>query len=93
MRLMTDKGVSSPNPGQSRQAHSRSQLDFSYTSVPVRLLLEAIGMMVSLLAIIPWARLRIRQIQLYLLALWRPTRQPISAVIRVQPTLRLHLLW
>ena len=32
-------------------------------------------------------------IQLYLLALWRPTRDALSRLIPVRPSLRFHLMW
>ena len=79
--------------GSSRQALTALNYILPLPSIPVKRLLEIIGMMVSMLDIVPWAHLRLRPIQIYLLALWRPSRQPITHVIRVRPALRVHLWW
>ncbi|XP_070546087.1 uncharacterized protein [Ptychodera flava] len=93
MRLITHSGIVCPTQERVDRLLAVISSILPRPSIPVKLLLEAIGMMVSMLAIIPWARLRLRPIQLYLLALWRPTRQPITHVIRVRPALRAHLGW
>ena len=93
MRLITQTGVVCPTQDRVDKLLTVINSILIRSSVPVKRILEVIGMMVSMLAIVPWARLRLRPIQLYLLALWRPSRQPLTYIIRVRPMLRVHLWW
>ena len=56
-------------------------------------MLVLLGTMTSMIDIIPWARLRQRPVQLYVLALWRPIQQSLNCLIPVRPALRYHLMW
>ena len=93
MRLWTSRGTVCPTQERIDNLLSFLRSFIHLSCIPARMLLVALGMMVSMLAIVPWARLRVRPIQLYLLALWRPVRQPITQLIPVRPKLRFHLMW
>ena len=66
---------------------------YARCNVAKRQLLTLLGVMVSVIDIVPWARLRLRPIQLYLLALWKPSRNRLSHSVPIRPVLRFHLMW
>ncbi|XP_070556628.1 uncharacterized protein [Ptychodera flava] len=93
MRLHSDRGIVSPTRDRIDRLLSLIRGILPQPSVPARVLLGIIGTMVSMIDIVPWARLRLRPIQLYLLSMWRPNRHAITYPIPVRPALRYHLLW
>lgn len=60
---------------------------------PVALWLRTLGIMVSCIHIIPWARLRLRPIQLYLLAKWKPSSRDLKVFLAVNQFIEPHLQW
>ena len=57
------------------------------------LFLRLLGLMTACLQVIPWARLQMRPIQLFLLAHWRPSRREIWELIPIKDHLIPHLRW
>ena len=93
MQLRTKDGVASPTRDRVDKLLRIVRRLHASRVVTAHQLLILLGIMVSVIDIVPWARLRLRPIQLYLLALWKPNRDPLSRIIPVRPALRLHLMW
>lgn len=63
------------------------------SQIEVRLILQILGVMNSCIELVPWARLHMRPIQLYLLHFWRPVTREIYAQIPVMNILIDSLVW
>ncbi|KAK3101176.1 hypothetical protein FSP39_001539 [Pinctada imbricata] len=61
--------------------------------VPARLFLRALGLMAACIDLVPWARLHMRPIQLYLLGQWRPHIDNIDKMIQIKTVVTPHLQW
>lgn len=61
--------------------------------ITARLFLRLLGLMASCIDIIPYARLHMRPLQLYLLCFWRPHRDSLWHLIPVKESFLLHLRW
>ena len=55
--------------------------------------LHLLGIMASCIGIVPWARLRMRPLQLFLLSQWRPASRDIKAIINLPEVVKPHLSW
>ena len=93
MRLRTREGIVCPTSERLAKLSGLIQTVVSAQAITAPLFLTLIGVMVSLIDIVPWARLRLRPVQLYLLALWRPSRDTLSSLVPIRPALRYHLIW
>ena len=61
--------------------------------VPARYFLRLLGLMAACLDTIPWGRLAMRPIQLFLLTQWRPHVHSIEENVILSPILGPHLKW
>ena len=82
-------------PSQERFQNLLKDLeDFQLGSVlPAKKFLGVLGRMTACIDIVPWGRLFMRPIQLYLLSQWRPHIQDIETKIPVLQSLLPHLEW
>ncbi|VDI82662.1 Hypothetical predicted protein [Mytilus galloprovincialis] len=55
--------------------------------------LHLLGIMASCIEMIPYARLHMRPIQIYLLSHWRPTSQNLELNVPITQYLKSHLIW
>lgn len=62
-------------------------------TVEARVMLRLLGLMASCIDLVPWARLHMRPIQLYLLAWWTPAKQTLDYKIPLFSPLKQHLYW
>ena len=62
-------------------------------SVTASLVLRLLGLMASCIDIVPYARLHMRPLQLYLLCFWQPHRDSLFQLIPVKESFLLHLHW
>ena len=62
-------------------------------SLPARIWLRLLGMMASLIDLVPWCRMHMRPLQLHLLYHFRPRKDPISKDIPVTQLIRDQLQW
>jgi hypothetical protein len=69
----------------------RSFLIGSYRSA--RQFMQLLGLMAASLEVVPWARMFMRPIQLYLMSFWSPRRLDLEYKILVRRSLLPHLLW
>jgi hypothetical protein len=58
-----------------------------------RQFMQLLGLMAASLKVVPWARLFMRPIQIYLMAFWSPRMLDLDHKILVRRTLLPHLLW
>lgn len=93
IRFITRLGIVCPTQERVDKLLAITQMVWSSTCVPARAILVLLGGMTSMIDIVPWARLRQRPVQLYLLAHWRAHRHPLDHPIPVKPALRYHLRW
>lgn len=66
---------------------------FASQHIQAIVILKLLGLMASCIYLVPWGRLHMRPIQLYLLALWRPKIHPLTHMIVIRPILLQHLQW
>ena len=62
-------------------------------SIPVRLILRLLGLMASTIAVMQFARLRMRHLQLFLLGNWRPHGGRLDQCLMIPFWLMKHLQW
>jgi hypothetical protein len=62
-------------------------------TVEARLFLRMLGLMASTLEEVPFERLRMRPLQMYLLCFWKPTSMSLEYVVPIKDTLIQHLEW
>ena len=60
---------------------------------PVALWLHLLGVMASCIGIVPWARLKMRPIQLFLLTQWSPISKDMLTSIQLTSVVKGHLSW
>ena len=63
------------------------------TSLPAQGWLRLLGIMASLVDIVPWCRMRMRPIQLHLLHHYRPRSDPVTKQVPVSSFIQTHLRW
>ena len=61
--------------------------------VSARQFLRLLGLMASCIEVVPYARLMMRPIQIYLLYHWRMSSKDLKAIVPVSDQLRSHLVW
>ena len=93
MRLLTREGIVCPPLERIDKMILAVTLVLTQRTLAAKTLLSLLGLMNSFIDINPWARLRMRPVQLYLLAHWRPFSQSVDNCIPVLPPLRAHLQW
>lgn len=93
MNLNLKKGI--VKPSQERFNHLVTEIKNFHlgSSQPARKFLGLLGQMSACIDIVPWGRLFMRPIQLYLLSHWRPHKQDLDSMIPVCRTLLEHLSW
>ncbi|XP_038046762.1 uncharacterized protein LOC119720969 [Patiria miniata] len=69
------------------------KLFLSVQVAPARAWLKLLGFMASLVDLVPWCRLRMRPLQMHLLAHYRPKTDPISLLVSIDDVIRPHLRW
>lgn len=62
-------------------------------SVEALAMLRLLGLMASCIDLVPWARLHMRPIQLYLLVWWKPSQQELNYKIPLYNPIKQHLVW
>ena len=67
----------------------------STQAAPARAWLKLLGYMASLVDLVPWCRLRMRPLQMHLLAHYRPKTDPISLLVPIDKVIYMypHLWW
>ena len=63
------------------------------SSLTARAFLSLLGVLGAAADLVFLGRLHMRPIQLYLLSLWRPSRDPLEASVPIRAPLRPHLIW
>ena len=82
-------------PTEDRLTNLRMCIDLFLTSevAPARAWLKLLGLLASLVDLVPWCRLRMRPLQMHLLAFYRPKTDPITLPVPISHHIRAHLLW
>ena len=93
MRLRTDFGFVCPTQDRVDRLLVVVNSFRGNSSIPANHLLEAIGMMVPLLAFVPWVRLRLRPFLFCPVGALASSMSTFSRVIPVRPSLRVLLWW
>ena len=65
----------------------------SHHRAPARLWLRVLGLMASMVDVVPYCRLFMRPIQIHLLNHFSPSRDPLTKKVSVSPAAKQHLLW
>ncbi|CAC5424143.1 unnamed protein product [Mytilus coruscus] len=69
------------------------QIFLNSQTVEAHVMLRLLGLMASCIDLVPWARLHMRPLQLYLLAWWRPALHSLNHLIPLYQPLQEHLFW
>jgi len=81
-------------PQARRDDMTRRMIEFAtHAHRSARQFLVILGLMNACIEVVPYARLMMRPIQMYLLAHWRPTSKDLEFQIPVRPELVKHLEW
>ena len=92
-RLFLGKGLVTPTEERFQKLCTLCLQTVAQTRVPASQFLQVLGLMVSMIDLVPHARLFLRPIKLYLLSQWKPSSQDLDQAILVRDSLRPHLKW
>ena len=93
VRCALRQGLCFPTLERLEKLEAAVQVLVSLEKSTARDFLVILGMMSSLIQIVPWARLHMRPIQLSLLGQWKPSSKQLEAMVSVRESVREHLLW
>ena len=91
--LQLRQGIVSPTESRFQKITELSSLVMKKKFSTAEEILQLLGLMVSMIGLVPHARLFLRPLQIYLLAHWKPSSRDLQAPIPVQPPLLPHLRW
>ena len=91
--LDLQKGVAYPTQERIRNLVECTSLFLNSREAPAQAWLRLLGLLASMVDVVPWCRLRMRPLQLHLLAFYQPSRHPISLRVPVLPPVHPHLRW
>lgn len=92
VRFRTDLGLSLPPPDRVESILLQTEELSRLSDVPARRLLQWLGLLNSATDHVPWGRLFMRPMQLFLLSQWRPHRDPLDMRISL-PHRVLESVW
>ncbi|CAC5412705.1 unnamed protein product [Mytilus coruscus] len=87
------KGLVFPSQERFKNISQMIQIFLHSQTVEARVMLRLLGLMASCIDLVPWARLHMRPLQLYLLAWWRPALHSLNHLIPLYQPLQEHLFW
>ncbi|XP_038049749.1 uncharacterized protein LOC119723256 [Patiria miniata] len=86
-------GIAYPSSERVRNVQECATLFLTAQSAPAVAWLRLLGLMASLVDLVPWCRLRMRPIQMHLLAHFRPSQHPLSRNIPILKPIIPHIHW
>ncbi|KAJ8043910.1 TBC1 domain family member 10B [Holothuria leucospilota] len=86
-------GTASPSPQRVLTLSDMASDMLTRSNAPAKTWLRLLGLMASMVDVIPFCRLFMRPIQIHLLEYFSPSRSPLSKRVPVLPSVRDHLLW
>lgn len=87
------EGLVFPSLERFKNISQMIQIFLNSQTVEARVMLRLLGLMASCIDLVPWARLHMRPLQLYLLAWWRPALHSLNHLIPLYQPLQEHLFW
>ena len=91
--LDLDLGMVTPTPDRVLAVCTCAELVMSSQVVEAALLMRLLGLIASLVDLVPWCRLRMRPIQLHLASLYRPWVHPLHHPVPIPASLHAALGW
>ena len=92
-RLDLSRGLAFPTDERAANLVSCSRILSEAQSAPALAWLKVLGLMASMVDLVPFCRLQMRVIQIHCLAHYRPSRHPISTLIPMSDLVRRELQW
>ena len=86
-------GMVTPTPDRVLVVCACAELVLSSQVVEAALLMRLLGLIASLVDLVPWCRLRMRPIQLHLASLYRPWVHPLHHPVPIPASLHVALGW
>lgn len=86
-------GIATPSAQRVQTLVDMSTEMLTLQSAPARQWLRLLGLMASMVDVIPFCRLYMRPIQIHLLNHFTPSKSPLSKRVPVVPSVREHLTW
>ncbi|XP_038055782.1 uncharacterized protein LOC119727789 [Patiria miniata] len=87
------RGLAVPTGDRITSLQECVKLFLSAQVTPAQVRLKLLGFTASLVDLVPWCRLRMRPLQMHLLAHYRPQTDPISLLVSIDEVIRPHLRW
>ena len=87
------EGIAYPSDERKRNIQECATLFLTAHSAPAVAWLRLLGLMASLVDLVPYCRLRMRPLQLHLLAHYQPSRHPLSRQVPVLQPVKSHIRW
>jgi hypothetical protein len=88
-----EAGLISPSPDRLLRLLDALAFIRSHRGGPVWAWLHLLGILASCIGIVPWARLRMRPLQLFLLSQWRPISRNVLVFVALPTPMLQHLQW
>ena len=91
--ILLDQGLVRPTGPRCQTLEEEVSLLLAAQAAQAATWLRVLGLMASMVDLVPWCRLRMRPIQIHLLAFFRPSLRDLTVQVPVTPHIRPHLRW